>query len=471
MKIAIVGGGTRGRTLMELIEKHPSGRIQPTVVAVADQRPDAPAMVEARRKNVYVTTDYNDIFPMENIDLIVELTGDRDLFQDILSKKKKTVRAVDHETVFFFWGLPKPNYNPAESKAMYDIIINHLLQELMVIGTDYRILNINNSLLNRLGLERKDTIGKYCYEISHRELTPCSGKNHPCPLEDVIKTRQPVNATHVHLDLDNNEHFISMSCYPIFENGKVVGIAELCKDITEEINVHKAMQAQEKLASIGGLAAGVAHEINNPMTTILTSAMLIQEEIGADSPFADDLKTIVDETLRCRKIVTSLLNFARQTQPAKKLSAINELVKNCVVLVKKQAAFSNIIIKQKLAKELPPVLIDQDQIQQALINLLLNAIEATPDDGKINIMTELGESGRSAVIKIADTGKGIPPELLGRIFDPFFTSKENGTGLGLSITHGIIKQHGGTLAVKSVLGVGTIFTIDLPLSKEGSNAP
>ena len=317
--------------------------------------------------------------------------------------------------------------------------------------------------------EENDAIGKYCYEISHREVTPCSGENHPCPLESTIANREPTKVTHVHLDLDNNEHYISISCYPLFEDGEIVAVAELCKDITDEINVHKAMQSQEKLASIGRLAAGVAHEINNPMTTILTSAMLIQEETDKADPNYEDLKTIVDETLRCRKIVTSLLDFARQSKAAKKRVSIEDTINNCIMLTKKQAAFKDITIATKLAENLPPVYIDQDQIQQALINLLLNAIEATPSGGNIVLKTDLADTKQSIHIAVSDSGEGIAPENLSSIFDPFFTTKDIGTGLGLAITHGIIEQHGGAMDVKSMLGVGSIFTITLPVDRGGQN--
>ena len=470
MNIAIVGGGKRGRAVLDLIENNTFQEIQPKVVALAEERPDAPAVIEARNKGIFVTADYNDLFDREDVDLIMDLTGDQNIFFDILAKKKKTVRAINHDTALLFWNFStqqkKTNRQLVETKAMYDIMINQLIQEdVMIIGTDHRIMDINDTMLKKLGLAREDTIGKYCFEISHREVIPCSGENHPCPLENTMATRKPSKATHVHLDLDNNEHYISISCYPLFENGEIVAVAELCKDISDEINIHKAMQAQEKLASIGRLAAGVAHEINNPMTTILTSAMLLQEDTTPDSPLFDDLKTIVSETLRCRRIVTSLLDFARQSKAAKKRVSIQDTVNNCLVLTKKQAAFKDIAIVPKLTQDLPPVYIDKDQIQQAVINLLLNAIEATASGGNIVLKTKLADTKRSIHIIVSDNGEGIAAEHLNSIFDPFYTTKENGTGLGLAITHGIIEQNGGAMDVESVLGVGTIFTIILPVDQ------
>jgi len=262
----------------------------------------------------------------------------------------------------------------------------------------------------------------------------------------------------------------SISTYPIYEKEKLVGVAEISKDITKDIQLQKSMMQQQKLASVGRLAAGVAHEINNPMTTILTTAMLLQEDLDPDDPAYQELKTISDETLRCRKIVTSLLDFARQSKPIKKACDINKIIAETVTLTRKQAAFEDITIVTDLSEELPLVNVDKDQIQQAFINLSLNAIEAIGNGGKIIFTTRLSP-GRDAVeIVVSDTGRGIPQEHLNTIFEPFFTTKETGTGLGMAITYGLIKQHGGTIEVESKVGKGTRFTVRLPINKEALHA-
>jgi signal transduction histidine kinase len=226
---------------------------------------------------------------------------------------------------------------------------------------------------------------------------------------------------------------------------------------------------QDKMASIGRLAAGVAHEINNPLTTILTSAMLVQEDTAPDDPNYTEMQTIANEALRCRKIVSSLLDFARQTKPAKKLGNVNDVIRECIVLTKKQAAFNDITVEQDLSEELPAIYMDKDQIEQALINLTLNAIEATEAGGKVSITSRFNSEDELVEITVSDTGKGISEADINRIFDPFFTTSESGTGLGLAITHGIIEQHGGTIAVESEVGQGTSFTIRLPLDNGENN--
>jgi two-component system, NtrC family, sensor kinase len=471
MNIAVVGGGRRCKRLIEVTEQHEFKEIHPKVVAVADLKDDAPGIVKAKNNGLFVTHDYNDFFKRDDIDLIIELTGNMDIYYDILNKKKKTVRAIANRTAQLFWEISristlqkKTDQELQETRARYKSIMNELIQEdVIMIGVDHRILDVNDSMLKRLGLKREEAIGRYCYEITHRQSQPCSGEKHPCPLIQTMETEQPSQTTHIHLDKDDNKIYYSISTYPLIENGDVIGAIEMSRDITGDINVQKAMMQQEKLASIGRLSAGVAHEINNPLTTILTTAMLLQEDLDPQDPNYQELETITKETLRCRKIVTSLLDFARQSTPTRKPCDINKIVKESVTLTQKQAAFKDVILKYELDENIPRLSLDKGQIQQSLINLIINAIEATDAGGSIWITTAYKRYQERADISVSDTGQGISENDLVRIFDPFFTTKDDGNGLGLAITHGIIEQHNASIDVFSKLGRGTIFTIKFPV--------
>ena len=472
MNIAVVGGGIRCKRLIQVIQRHAFQEIDPKVVAVADLDEDAPGYVKAKSNGLFVTHDYNDFFKRDDIDLIIELTGNMDIYNDILSKKKKTVRAIANRTAQLFWEISrisvlqkKTDQELKETRARYKMIINELIQEdVLVIAYDYKILDINESLLNRLGLQRQDVIGRYCYEITHHQDLPCSGEHHPCPLIQTMSTEKPSQTTHTHLDRDGKEIYYSISTYPLLENGDVIGAIEISRDITKDINVQKAMMQQEKLASVGRLSAGVAHEINNPLTTILTTAMLIQEELDPQDPNYEELETITKETLRCRKIVSSLLDFARQSTPARKPCDINDVVNESVVLTNKQAAFKDLTLSFEPGAGIPSVQLDKGQIQQSIMNLIINAVEATDAGGTISISTACKPQQRAIEIAVSDTGEGISETDLVRIFDPFYTTKDNGNGLGLAITHGIIEQHNGTIDVDSQSGQGTTFTIKLPMT-------
>ena len=253
------------------------------------------------------------------------------------------------------------------------------------------------------------------------------------------------------------------------EDGKLKAVVEVSKDITKEIKFQKKMMQQEKLVSIGRLCAGVAHEINNPLTTILTSSMLIQEDLEANDPIYDELGIINNEALRCRKIVKSLLDFARQSKAVKKRTDLNKVLNESVVLTRKQANFNNIKLTSHLGNNLPMVCIDKDQIQQVIINLTLNAIEATETEGEIKIFSYYLEDTKEVKIIVQDTGEGISNDNLDKIFDPFFTTKKTGTGLGLAISHGIIELHKGSISVESTIGKGTSFHIMIPINSVMEN--
>ena len=223
------------------------------------------------------------------------------------------------------------------------------------------------------------------------------------------------------------------------------------------------------MISVGRLAAGVAHEINNPLTTILTTAMLMQEDLGQDDPDYLELKTIADEAIRCRKIISSLLNFARQSRPVIDEHDINDIVQDSIVLLRKQAAFKDVTLESKFEAGIPIARVDKAQIQQSLVNLGLNAIDAIEPGGEVIFETRFSSADSYVEVVVSDNGKGIPREHLDKIFDPFFTTKEVGTGLGMSITLGLIKQHKGTIHVESSTEKGTTFTVRLPVGSGKSN--
>ncbi|RLB99612.1 MAG: histidine kinase, partial [Deltaproteobacteria bacterium] len=415
---------------MDLIENHKFQEIFPRIIAVADERDDAPGLLKAKEKGLFVTNDYNVFFERNDINLIMELTGHQNVYNDILMKKKKTVRAIDHNTSLLFWEISrvssmqqKTREELREKRALCDVVMNDLIQEdIMIIGSNYHILDINDSMLRRLGLKLEDALGRYCYEITHHQEFPCSGENHPCPLVQTLETLEASQTTHIHLDQDKNEIYYSISCYPLFEDDKVIGALEISKDISEDIRMQKIMMQQEKLASIGRLSAGVAHEINNPLTTILTTAMLIQEEMDADDPDYEELGLIANETLRCRKIVSNLLDFARQTKPEKKQNDVNQMVMESILLVKKQAAFNDVAVEHSFSEDMPTICADKGQIQQALINLILNSVEATPPGGKVTVPTVFSPKSRGIEIVESDTGEDIDQEKVDKIFDPLFTT-------------------------------------------------
>ena len=231
-------------------------------------------------------------------------------------------------------------------------------------------------------------------------------------------------------------------------------------------NTQRQLTQSDKLASVGRLAAGVAHEINNPLTGVLTFSSLLLKEEDLPKGVKEDLQIIVDETTRCRDIVKNLLDFARETDPEIRFVDINQLIGKTVDIVRKQSIFQNMTIQEQLRPDLPQVPTDANQIRQVIINLILNAVEAMPNGGTLTIATNYGADRRFIKISVQDTGVGIPAADLERIFDPFFTTKAQGkgTGLGLAVSYGIVQRHKGTITASSHVGKGSTFEINLPLT-------
>jgi len=241
-------------------------------------------------------------------------------------------------------------------------------------------------------------------------------------------------------------------------------MARSLKDRDERLQ--KAFQRitqTERLASLGQMAAGVAHEINNPLGGILLYSNLVLEEMGPDDPSRDNMQKIIYQTERCKKIVQNLLDFARTPSGDMTPLSINEVIMTSLNLVKDQSIFHGIEIVTELSEGLPTIMGDPSRLEEVFLNLFINASDAMCGKGRLRIASRVSSTGM-VVITISDTGKGIDRAYLPHIFEPFFTTKEpgQGTGLGLSITYGIIQKHNGIIDVESEPGRGTTFTITLP---------
>jgi two-component system NtrC family sensor kinase len=248
------------------------------------------------------------------------------------------------------------------------------------------------------------------------------------------------------------------------------------RDKRQRVESEIRLLLSEKQASVGRLAAGVAHEINNPLTGVLTFTHMLLKRKDIDGEMKNDLTTIAKATDRVRTIVKGLLDFSRQTMLEPEPTDINELVRSSLKLVENNALVKGVKLSFMPMEGLPVRKVDRSQMQSVLLNIVMNALDATDLGGSILITSNLGYSAskteeKGIEISVIDTGHGIPPENLERIFDPFFTTKEvgKGTGLGLSVSYGIVERHGGSIRVQSAVGKGSTFTIWLPLEDRGED--
>jgi two-component system NtrC family sensor kinase len=249
-------------------------------------------------------------------------------------------------------------------------------------------------------------------------------------------------------------------------------IEEQVRRKTAELErAHKTLLTTEKMASIGKLAATVAHEINNPLFGILTYARLVLRALlKLDIPGRDDLceqlQTIERESKRCGDLVKNLLTFSRQAPSNREPNDLNAAVRRAILLVKHKLDMQSIELVERLADDLPPAYCDANQIQQVILVLMVNASEAMPKGGRLEVSTEFDGASEQCVVRVKDNGSGIPEDVLPRIFDPFFTTKEDQlrTGLGLAVASGIVEQHAGEISVRSAPGEGTEFRVALPVT-------
>ncbi|MBU2548147.1 MAG: GAF domain-containing protein [Proteobacteria bacterium] len=220
----------------------------------------------------------------------------------------------------------------------------------------------------------------------------------------------------------------------------------------------------EKLSALGRLAAGLAHEINNPLAGILLYSTNLIKKVDPDGPLKQGLEVIIEETLRCRRIIQEILEFSREREPQKSLSSLNEVIEKALVLMEHEFYLRHISLDKRLDTHLPDLSIDPVQIRQVIINLLVNAIEAIGDFGRITVSSRMALDRMSQVVEISDTGSGISPDHINKVFDPFFSTKSKGTGLGLSVSYGIARSHGGQIKVSSEPKEGTCFKVELPMA-------
>ena len=255
--------------------------------------------------------------------------------------------------------------------------------------------------------------------------------------------------------------------------GEIGGFESIAKDITHRKKMEQQLLQADRLASLGELSAGVAHEVNNPLGMILGYTQLLLRNEPENSQDFQDLKIIEKHARNCKTIVEDLLKFARNAETKKVVLQVNDLLREVISVVEHQFRLDNVTIDTKLDASIPALCADGEKLKQVFMNLLMNAKQAMEGQGQIRINTDHHSSSKQVTVVVADTGSGIPPEVLKKIFNPFFTTKPTGegTGLGLSVSYGIIKDHHGEIDVQSTPGKGSTFTITFPVTLAEQEEP
>ena len=350
----------------------------------------------------------------------------------------------------------KLNQAVKEWRTTFDAITDFI----SIHDKDNRIVRVNKAVADLLKTTPQALIGQFCHEIMHgtKEAPPY------CPNRLTLKTGKPAVMETYNPKF---EAYFQESTSPLSnEMGEVIGSVNVTRDITQEKRIQEQLIMTDRLASIGELSSGIAHELNNPLTSVIGFSQLLMEgDVPAN--MKEELGIIYNEAQRAAVIVKNLLTFARKHAPVKQLSQINAVVEDVLHLRSYEQKVNNIEVEKRLAYDLPEIMMDHFQMQQVFLNIIVNAEAAMLEGhhkGKLTITTEKSE--HIITITFTDDGPGISSENLKRIFDPFFTTKEvgKGTGLGLSICHGIITEHGGEIYARSENGQGTTFVVELPLN-------
>ena len=347
----------------------------------------------------------------------------------------------------------------ARSEARYRNLFDSATDAIFTTGVDGRLTSVNRAMEKALGVERGALLGRAFVELLDLRDAP----------QVAVLLRETASGTRCHGQLryqavDGETRFGSLLATPIYEHGAVAGILGIVRDVTDERRLAEQLLQQEKLAAVGELVSGVAHELNNPLAGVVAFSELLRAS-HASAEQQQAIETIHAEARRAARIVANLLTFARQHQPERGLTDLNRLVDSTVELRRYSLRTLDIDVELRLDPDLPLTWADPHQLQQVVVNLVVNAEHALAERaGERRLVLETSLHQGRLQLRVADNGPGIQPDHLRRIFNPFFTTKGvgRGTGLGLSISHGIVREHDGRIQVESTPGSGACFTVELP---------
>ncbi|MCF8061327.1 MAG: PAS domain-containing protein [Deltaproteobacteria bacterium] len=503
--IAVIGGGRRCRSLLEVLETaDPKTGFKAEIVGVADIDPAAEGYRYARAAGVFTTQDYNDLFDLHGVDLVINLTGNKDLCPAIARSAPAHIPVLPYPAAVLFQEIVHEVLTASRrvaeqadeihrTKSFVRAVAQATIVGAMVLDTDYRIQWINKAGAGMAGIDEKEALGKYCFQVSHHRVGPCTFADVACPMQETLKTGLTAHAIHEHMLGDGSKVFCDVTTFPLFNKAReVVEVVEFIRDITSDINheverrttalkkdLAKLVQ-EDKLIALGKMVASVAHEINNPIGSIINFTKLVRnalregdlDEAGI-ARYERYLDLSLREAERCGRIVTNLLSFSRQQAVDPKTIDLGAMLDDIAALTRHKLELADIEFRKRIYDEPLCVWGDYTQIQQCFVNLIFNAIEAMPEGGRLTIRGGRDEDRNEAWLDVSDTGTGIAEEHLSSIFEPFFTTKTDGygVGLGLSMVYGIIREHRGRITVKSEAGKGATFRVTLPVAPEEGGMP
>ena len=493
INLAIVGGGRACKYFLDLLRIESFTYLKINIVGVCDINPEAEGLVMAEELGIYTTNNFQDLFKIKDLDSIIELTGKEDVLLEIIRLRPKGIGVLEHNIGRLMRRLFEIDQRLSSTeeqlvfeKNFSDFLIQQSTAAIVILNTDFEIVETNDPYLKAVNKSKEEVLGGYCYEISHGYSVPCSSSrpDMKCPLVETLRTGRSAHVIHEHPEPGGHFKFCNLVTYPLRDqNSDIYRIIEVWRDITEQLSYRWDKQVKElksdlqklvqedRMISLGKLAASCAHEINNPIQGLLTFSDLMQDILAEGKPSSEDIERfkrhlsfMSKELERCGNIVSGLLSFSRETPKEFKEIDLNDVLNSVITLTRHNMELRNVNLSTRLYPGLLMIKGDDRELQQCFLNLIFNAIEAMPDGGQLWIISKLKHDKKNVQVEIQDTGYGISKENLEHIFDPFFTTKGEGkgTGLGLSIVYGVTKNHKGNIKINSKVGEGSSFVLEFP---------
>jgi two-component system, sporulation sensor kinase E len=351
----------------------------------------------------------------------------------------------------------------SREKGFLETLFNTIQEGIIVTGADGRISYLNAAASELLGIDAERAVGeplsRHLRELDWRKIWSADKDEWRKVMTHELEVFYP------------RQRLLSFYIVPLVDEGNsiVTGMAIILRDVTETRKNTESAIESEKLSALTLLAAGVAHEIGNPLNSLNIHLQLMERELKTLPPekaerLREDLRVARDEIARLDRIVSQFLRAVRPTKPDLQRASINEIVTEALALLEREIRDRDILVEQELGRNLPQSLVDRAQLKQAFYNLIKNALQALHAGGILRVRTEATDA--HIIVSFIDTGHGIAPEQIGRVFEPYYTTKEEGSGLGLMIVQRIVREHGGSLEVESDVGHGTTVRIKLPIHEK-----
>ena len=469
--IGVVGVGNGLKVLVDIIYNEAFREFLPEIrlFAVSHEGETDTVLRELDGISCPVYATWSEMLDMHpEINLVVEITGNRSTRCRLRQSLPERVSLMDHREFVFLCGmhdmaLVKSNYmnHLDHQRTLLQSIIDEIREDIFLLDKNGAIMDLNRMVWQRAGVSRKELLGKPCWHAARLRdgSVFCNELDPACPFHATLRSGKKEESLVTRINGNGLLQYYRLYAYPIYDiRGNMIHVMVMHRDITERTHREKFQHQRDKFAIIGEMSTYLAHEIRNPLFAVGGFANSLLKSSNLDAKDREKAQIIVDETQRLDRMLSNMLNFARPTRSGAENVDIVTVCQDVAELMSVGYGKQGYSIEVK-ASSLPPVKGEADALKQCIVNLIKNSIEAMPDGGAI--VLDLGLESGEVVLKVVDTGLGMVEQELGKVFNPFYSTKEDGNGLGLAMIKKIVEDFGGTVEIASKPGQGTTVSMRL----------